>query len=145
MGRKVHSEVQLSFSLLYQLLTHPLCPDSKTLFQSRIGRVNSVYSNICPPKLSCEIHKPPQLWGLHICLQHTKRVFCLCDRDQLEHKTIHGVQVPMVPGHLGTLLPLACCGGRGGFFFSRAWCSSIWWRSKVLLGAWFCFISKHCC
>jgi hypothetical protein len=22
----------------------------------------------------------------------------------------------MVPGHLGALLPSACCGGRGGFF-----------------------------
>ena len=50
-GLKMHSEVPFSFHPLYQLLTHHSVltarPHSKADW---LGRVSSVYSNICPQK-----------------------------------------------------------------------------------------------
>lgn len=105
MGQKVHSEVPLSF---HPLLTHPLCPDSKTLFQSRVGRVSSVDSNICPPKLSCEIHKPPQLWG-HTFACSTRSEFLplrqgpIGAQDNPRGAGAHGTRPSGGPASLGLL------------------------------------------
>lgn len=117
MGRKVHSEVQLSFSLLYQLLTHPLCPNSKTLFQSRIVRVNSVYSNICPPKLSCEIRKPPQLWRHTFACSTRSESFAFATGTNWSTGRSTGCRRPWYPAIWGPCFPRPAVEAGEGFFF----------------------------
>lgn len=116
-GRKVHSEVQLSFNPLYQLLTHPLCPDSKTLFQSRIGGVNSVYSNICPPKLSHEIHKPPQLWGHTFAGTTRSESFAFATGTNWSTRQATGCRRPWYPAIWGPCFPRPAVEAGEGFFF----------------------------
>lgn len=99
------------------LLTHPLCPDSKTLFQSRIGRVSSVDSNICPPKLSCEIHKPPQLWGHTFACSTRSESFAFATGTNWSTRQSTGCRRPWYPAIWGPCFPRPAVEAGEGFFF----------------------------